>query len=187
MAFLARFDDRHLPQFGKNANRFLIWGIVLLILGCLAISAATFTTLVTVVFLGFIIFLSGATMAIDTLTFWWNKWGGFFIHGIIAILYMLVGLMLILNPIEGSISLTFLLGVFYIIAGIFRLFFSFALRLPHWGWGFFNGLVSLLLGVLILLNWPEASLFIIGLFVGIDLVVSGIAYIMASLAAKRFA
>jgi uncharacterized membrane protein HdeD (DUF308 family) len=185
MSLLIPFSEQYLPAFGKNSRRFFLWGIILFVLGCLAISAAAFTTLLSVVFLGFVIFFSGAVMAIDSVTFWWGKWNGFLIHILLAILYLGIGVMLIQNPIEGSVSLTLLLGIFYIIAGIFRIAFSSTLRVPRWGWGWFNGLITLILGILILTSWPASSLFIIGLFVGIDLLFAGWTYMMLGAAGKK--
>lgn len=179
------FRDTHLPAFGKNWGLFLLLGIALIILGCVAISAATLTTLLSVVLLGVIIFISGIVITIDTFTFWRGKWSGFFLHLLFSILYLAVGVMLIKNPVEGSISLTLLLGVFYLVIGVFRVASYTALRTPSWGWGWLNGVISLILGVLILTNWPMSGLYIIGLFIGIDLVFCGWTYVMASLAARK--
>ncbi len=184
MQFL-RFPDHHLPAFGKNWRLFLLWGIALMILGCVAISTAAFTTMLSVVLLGFFIFFSGSIMALDTFTFWWNKWSGFFLHAILALLYIAAGLMLINNPVEGSISITFLLGIFYTVAGIFRIGFATSLQAPKWKWSFLNGIITLVLGILILNSWPDSSLFIIGLFVGIDLFFVGWVYVMGALAAHN--
>lgn len=184
MSLSVRFDDQHLPKFGKNWPRFLILGIALFIIGLFAIGASVLTTLVTIVLLGFLIFFGGAVMLIDTLTFWWGKWGSFFLHFIASILYVGVGLILIMNPLEGAVSLTLLLGIFYTVIGLFRIFFSASSRMPKWGWSLFTGVVTLILGILILSSWPASSLFIIGLFVGIDLVFVGWGYIMAALAAR---
>jgi uncharacterized membrane protein HdeD (DUF308 family) len=172
-----------IPAFGKNWVWFFLWGIALIILGMAAIGAATFTTLLSIVFLGFIILLSGIVIILDSFTFWRNR-KGFVLHLLMGILYIVVGLMLINSPLAGSISLTLLLGFFYLALGLFRLYYSFSLRAPRWGWNFFNGLISTLLGMFILMSWPESSLYIIGLFVGIDLLFCGWAYIMASLGAK---
>jgi len=70
------------------------------------------------------------------------------------------------------------------IVGFFRMAYVLSTRVPNWGWGFFSGLLALLLGVLILSSWPQSGLFVIGLFVGIDLFFVGLAYIMTSLAAR---
>jgi uncharacterized membrane protein HdeD (DUF308 family) len=88
------------------------------------------------------------------------------------------------TPLVTSVSLTLLLGIFYTIVGISRIAFSSSVRLPQWKWGFSNGLISLLLGILILANWPDSSLYIIGLFVGVDLLFCGLAYVMVALTAR---
>lgn len=179
-----RFSDQHLPTFGSNWAFFLIWGILLVALGVFAIIAATAATLISVMVLGFIIFFGGTVILVDTASFWWGKWGSFFLHLIVALLYLFVGLILIFNPVQASISLTLLLGIFYVIIGVFRIGNSTSIKTPRWGWVLFNGIISLILGILILASWPASSLFIIGLFVGIDLLFVGWAYIMAALAGK---
>lgn len=163
---------------------FFLWGLLLLILGIVAVSATVFTTMVTMVFLGVLILLGGVVIIVDAFSFWWGKWSGFFLHLIMGVLYVIFGFMLIENPILGSISITLLLGVFYLMLGIFRIIDSLSLKVLQWGWSFFSGLIALLLGILILANWPSSSLYIIGLFVGIDLIFIGWAYMMTALYAR---
>lgn len=170
--------------FGKNWGFFLIWGLALVILGLVAIAAASFTTLVSVIMIGIFLLIAGVVVLVDTFSFWWGKWAGFTVHLLMGILYAAVGLMLIQNPLSGSISLTLLLGILYLILGVFRTIYSLSIQAPRWGWSFFNGLVTTALGLLILCDWPASSLFIIGLFVGIDLLFCGWAYVMAALAAR---
>lgn len=184
MSLSFRFHDHHLPVFSNNWRRFLFWGIALVILGLVAISASAFTTLISVVALGFVFFAGGLIIAADTFTFWWNKWGGFFLHLIVALLYLYVGITLIGQPVESAGAITMLLGLFYLVIGAFRIGTSASLQMPGWGWSLTSGIIAFILGVLIITNWQEASFFIIGLFVGIDLVVVGWTYIMAALAAK---
>lgn len=184
MKFSLRVSNEDLSAY---SGWFLAWGVALVILGLLAIGASTFTTLLSIVFIGVIILLSGVVILIDTFTFWWGQWSGFLLHLLLGALYFVVGVMLISNPVEGSLSITFLLGLFYILVGITRIFYSLAIRLGRWQWSFFNGLLSLVLGILITGNLPTASLFVIGLFIGIDLVFSGWTYITASLFAKKLA
>jgi uncharacterized membrane protein HdeD (DUF308 family) len=187
MSLSMRFTERHLSSFGEHWLRFLVWGIALTVIGLFAIYASTFATLLTVVILGFVVFFGGSIMFVDTLTFWWGKWSSFLFHLIVALLYLAVGIILIMNPLEGSISLTLLLGIFYLVIGLFRMFNSSSTKTPQWGWALFNGLINFALGVLILASWPSSSLFIIGLFVGIDLVFVGWSYIMAALAGRAIA
>ena len=185
MSLILGFDSEHLPAFGNNWRRFLALGIVLVILGAFAISASTFTTLLSVVLLGIIMLCSGVLIAFDTFSFWHKKGSGFLLHLLMAILYIIVGVMFIRNPAESSISLTLLLGVFYLMIGMFRIAFSPTLRTPRWGWGWLNGVITLLLGIMIITSWPASGLFVIGLFIGIDLVFCGWAYIMSALAARK--
>ena len=171
-------------NFSKNWCLFLLWGIALTVLGIFAIGAATFTTMLTVIFLGVLILLSGIVILVDAFTFWRRKWSSFLAHLLLGALYATVGLMLIAHRLKVHL-VNFITRCFYVVIGVFRMGYSLAMRLlPRWKWIFFNGIISLLLGFLILANWPQSSLVIIGLFVGIDLLFCGIAYVMMGLAAR---
>lgn len=163
---------------------FLAWGVALVVLGTFAISASVLTTIVTIIMMGILIFISGVVIAADTFAFWWRQWPGFFLHLVVSLLYLAVGYLLIKNPSDAAESITLLLGIFYVVIGVARVTSSLSIKLPRWSWVFFNGLVSLILGILILASWPASSLFIIGLFIGIDLLVCGWTYIMIALGAK---
>lgn len=170
--------------FANHWKTFLFWGILLVILGSAAILSSAMATIISVVTLGVFVFLSGFVVIFDTFSFWRGKGSAFFLHLITGLLYLIVGGMLIDSPMLGSISITLLLGVFYLVLGVFRIFSFASIRSPKWGWGFFNGVISLLIGLMILSTWPSSSLFIIGLFVGIDLLFCGWGYIMVALSAR---
>lgn len=184
MSYLPRFADEHLPAFNQYKRSFLILGIILVILGCLAVGASIYATVISIVFLGCVLLFGGVVLFLDSMAYWRRK-KGFVLHFLISLLYLVAGFMLVVNPLAASIPLTLLLGIFYVMAGVFRLTFSSALQAPHWGWGWLNGALSLLIGILIIMSWPASSLFIIGLFVGIDLLFSGWTYIMFSFAAGK--
>src|SRR6266498_2985830 len=103
--------EKYRPNYAKNWGWFLSLGILLVILGVIAISATVFTTLISVMFLGGLLFVGGIFVVVDSFKFWWQKWDGFIIHFLLGILYIIAGLMLLQNPLLGSISLTFLLGI----------------------------------------------------------------------------
>lgn len=165
----------------------MLWGVAFIIIGLLALSATTFTTLMSVVLLGVFLLLGGTIVLIDTLTFWWGRWRGFFLHLLMSLLYITVGIMCVKNPTESSISLTLLLGVFYMVAGIFRITYAIALPLPRFGLRLLSGVLALLLGILIMASWPSSSLYIIGLFVGIDLFFLGWTYFMTGMFTRKLA
>jgi uncharacterized membrane protein HdeD (DUF308 family) len=171
--------------FRKNQKLFSVWGIILIILGIMAISTSAFATLLSVYFLSALLLASGMVILVDSFTFWWGKWKGFFLHLIMSLLYIAVGTILLLDPLLGTLALTLLLGFFYIMLGAFRIGYSLYLHAPQWGWSLFNGIISFILGILILIQWPASSLYVIGLLVGIDLLLSGWAYIMVSLLQPR--
>lgn len=183
MNFL-RVEKVDLSNFGKRWALFLVWGIALLVLGALAISAATVTTMISVVFLGIVILIAGVVVTLDAFASWWGQWQGFALHLLMGILYLGAGYLMTTTPIVGSESLTLLLGVLYVLVGISRIGSASAISLPRWKWALFNGILTLLLGILILVDWPASSLFIIGLFVGIDLFFCGLSFLMMGLAAK---
>jgi len=172
-------------SFSRNWIWFFLWGLIEVILGLVAISAATFTTVLSVIFIGIVLLISGGVIIVDCFGFWWGKWSGFFLHLLMSSLYAAAGLILINSPVLSSISLTLFLGIFYLLLGIFRLCFAALLQTPKWGWSFFNGLLSMLLGILIIANLPSSALYVIGLFIGIDLIFCGLAYIMTALSVRR--
>ena len=124
-------------------------------------------------------------MIISSITAWRHRFGNFILQLILGVLYFLAGLLLIKHPVMGSLSITFFLGVLFIIIGVFRLINSLLYRYPQWGWVFFNGLITLLLGILIMSSWPVSGLFIIGLFIAIDLLFLGWTYIIGAVCAHN--
>ena len=106
-----------------------------------------------------------------------GHWVGFFHHLLAAILFGVIGVMLIARPLISAEALTVVMAVFFLIGGLFQLIASFAVALPGWGWAAADGIIMLVLGGLILAQWPASGLWVIGLFVGIDLIFYGLAWI----------
>ncbi|MFI4954958.1 MAG: HdeD family acid-resistance protein [Gammaproteobacteria bacterium] len=189
MSFLFQMNDQDLNniyhKWQKNWGWIMLWGIALAGLGTLAIVFSFAATVISVVFLGFLLAACGVFVTIDSFQSWWGHWSGFFLHLGIGVLYLIIAYMFILTPLATAISLTFLLGIFFVAIGIFRIFYSLTSGLPQKGWRLFNGLITLLLGILILTEWPVSGIFVLGLFIGIDLVFSGWVYIIAALSLRK--
>ncbi len=171
-------------DWGRSWGWLFLWGIILIILGLLAISLSTLTTFISIIFLGAILFMGGVVTIIDSARFWERGWGSFFLHFLIGVLYIIVGLMLMINPVASAVSLTFILGILYLLLGVFRIIYSTGIGLVRRGWILFSGILSLVLGILILSSWPASSLFVIGLFIGIDLLVWGWTYMLIALTGR---
>jgi uncharacterized membrane protein HdeD (DUF308 family) len=161
----------------------LALGLALIVLGMVAIASNVLATLVSVVFLGWLLFLGGAVQVAHA--FWAPRWSGFLLHLLTGALYGIVGLLLVAHPDAGAVSLTLLLAAFFLTEGLFRLMAAVAIPFPSRGWLAASGVVTLVLGAVILAQWPEASLWIIGLLVGIDLISTGAWFLTFALGARR--
>ena len=163
---------------------FSILGVVLIALGILAMVLSQYTTLLSMMILGVMFIAAGVFVTYDAFASWWGKSQGFFVHFITGILYLILGILLLVRPMVSAISLTLLMAIFFIMIGTFRVILSPMLRYPRWGWSFLSGLITLILGIMILLQLPASGLMIIGLFVGVDLFMWGWTYLTLALFAR---
>ena len=158
---------------------FLVFGIGLLVLGIAAVVRSVLATVATMLFFGWLLVLaSGIEIAQAVLV---GHWAGFFYHLLAAILFGIVGLILVTKPVISAEALTIFMALFFLIGGLFQLIASIAVALPGWGWQAADGIITLILGGLILAQWPVSGLWVIGLFVGIDLIFYGSAWIALAL------
>jgi uncharacterized membrane protein HdeD (DUF308 family) len=166
----------------RNWGWVLALGIFFVIGGLCAISAATFTTLFSVAFLGSLLFISGIAKILYTL--WVRKWSGFFLSLLSGALYMLVGGAILLHPASAAIALTLLMAVMFIATGLIRLFSPLYVRFEGSYWMALSGLISIILGGMILAEWPASGLWILGLFLGIDMIFYGWTWVFVALAVR---
>jgi uncharacterized membrane protein HdeD (DUF308 family) len=177
------FYFREIPNLQKRWSSFLGFGILLVVLGILGIAFAAWTTLFTIELLGVLLILGGVFLLMNG----WHarKWVGVSISILLGILYVVLGAICIFKPVASAAAVTLLIAALFFIGGLFRMCASVIYRFDHWGLLFFNGLISFILGILIFMEWPIAAFWVIGLFVGIDLLFSGLNWIFLSLAAKN--
>lgn len=155
---------------------FLIVGSVLILTGLFAISYPIVATLTTVVLSG-IILMCGGVIEIAS-AFWARYWGGLFLHLLCGLLYLFVGIFLLERPGLGAAGYTLVLAMFFVAGGLVRLVSALVHRFSGWVWAAISGFVSLLLGMLIWRELPEAAFWVIGTFVGIDLLFNGLSWVM---------
>ena len=161
----------------------VVLGIALVVLGTIMLSFPAITTLATVTIIGAFILVGGGMEAVGA--FWCREWSGFFLALLSGILGLVVGLMLLGNPIQGGITLTILLASFLFVGGIFKAVAAIAHRFESWGWLLLSGVVDVVLGVLIWRELPSSGLTIIGVLVGISLIFRGVSWLMVGFALKR--
>jgi uncharacterized membrane protein HdeD (DUF308 family) len=157
-------------------------GVALMILGAVAIGSSFVATLATVMVFGILLLLGAAFQVVTA--FWGRSWRGFFLHLLTGVLYLLVGIFMIDQPVEAAVGLTLLVAIGLLAGGILRIILSVIERFDGWSWMLLNGIVSLLLGLAIWRQWPLSGLWVIGLFVGIEMLCSGLSWVMLGLALR---
>lgn len=180
-----------LQQRGREALRanwkmFLFEGILLVVLGAIAVLLPPFATLAVTVLLGWLFLISGLFGLYATYQmrhapgFWWSL--------LSAALAILAGGVLLAQPVSGALTLTFVLIAFFIIEGIVSIMFALSHRneLPgRWAWMLVSGLIDLLLAAMILTGLPGSAAWAIGLLVGINMLFGGGALIGMALQARH--
>lgn len=158
-------------------------GVLLVILGTLAIGSSVLVTMATMVFLASLMFLAGVLQTAHG--FMSKDWGGFFVDLFTGLLYTVASFLILTHPGAAAAGLTLLIAMLLIFSGIFRIILAIATRFQHAGWLLLHGAVNLLLGFSIYRDWPLSGLWVIGLFVGIDMLFNGWSLIMLGLAVKN--
>jgi len=176
--------DREREVIHDNWVLFLIQGIILAILGLLAIGAPFLATVVVVKLAGWL-FLIGGIVALASL-FTGRGVPGSFWSFLSAIVSILAGIYILYNPLLSIAAFTLVLAAFFFAQGITQIFASLSHRrvLRSWGWVLFSGIVDLILGGIIVSGWPATSTWVIGILVGVNLFMYGVALIMTALASK---
>ncbi|MEZ2721612.1 HdeD family acid-resistance protein [Paenalcaligenes hominis] len=163
---------------------FIALGIVLIILGMGALTYAVTATLTSVIVIGVLMLIGGAAQFIHAWTL--RSLSGFFWWTLVGLLYVIAGGMVIQNPIAGAEILTLLLGATLIGVGVLRLGIWLMNRGQEgWLWLAFSGVVSLVTGLLIALQWPSIGLWLLGMILGIDLLFQGWSMLWLGIALRR--
>jgi uncharacterized membrane protein HdeD (DUF308 family) len=161
---------------------FVILGIAVVVLGVVALGSVVIASLAAAAAIGILLLLAGGAEAVGA--FWCRGWSGFFLHLLSGILSIVVGVLFLRAPLGALAALTLLMACFFMVSGIFKIVAAASYRFASWGWALVGGVVDLVLGVLIWLEWPESALWVIGLFIGISLVFRGFNWIALGLALR---
>ncbi len=165
---------------------FLFQGVVMVILGILAVAWPAVATLAVDIYIGWLFLISGTVglvamfSARDVPAFLWTL--------LTAALAMAVGVLLIWKPAEGAESLTIVLTAFFIAEGVFQIAGSFAYRdaMPgSWGWMLASGISDLILAGVLIMYWPVSAAWALGLLVGVNLITSGVAIVVTAIEARN--
>ena len=161
---------------------FVLLGVALIVLGCIALGSVWIAGLATALAIGALLVVSGVAEIVGA--FWSRRWSGFFFHLLSGLLSLVVGVLFLRAPVDAVLALTLLLACLLMVGGIFKIVAALSYRFGAWGWPLVSGVIDLILGVMIWLAWPESALWVIGLFVGISLVFRGFNWIGLGLALR---
>ena len=176
-------DDRR-PRTGWGW--FVALGVAQLVLGLIAWFDVIAFTIAGVIFIGALLVVAGAFQIVHA--FMDREWGAFALHMLIGILYVIGGLLLMDEPIQGSVIITIFVAAALVIGGILRTVIGVQhRRMPGWGLMVAGGIISVLVGIMLYMTLPWSSLWVVGTLIAVELVVHGVSWIQFGLALRRTA
>ncbi|HXW25828.1 MAG TPA: HdeD family acid-resistance protein [Xanthobacteraceae bacterium] len=163
---------------------FLIQGLVMVVLGLAAIAEPMLATLAVTIFAGWLFLIAGIVGLAGVFTAW--KTPGIVWTLIRALVAILAGVLLLARPLAGILTLTIILAAFFAAQGVTQIIVAIKHRamLPSWGWVLVSGIIDLVLAAIIISGWPETAEWVLGLLVGVNLFMSGLALAMTAVACR---
>jgi uncharacterized membrane protein HdeD (DUF308 family) len=159
-------------------------GVVYLLAGFIALGSVAMATVVSVFVVGVMMIIAGVAEVFSA--FQIKSWGKFLLWALLGVLYIIAGFATFQNPLLAAVLLTLVLGASLVVSGIMRIVLAFSMkREMPWIWVALSGVITVLLGVLILVRWPVSSLYILGLFLAIDLIMAGAGWIGLGFGLRR--
>ncbi len=159
-------------------------GIVYAVAGGIALGSIAMATVASVFVVGIMMLIAGVAEVINA--FQVKTWGKFLLWVLLGGLYIFAGFVTFQNPLLAAALLTLLLACALIVSGMMRIILGLSMKEgTPWVWVVLSGVVTLLLGLIILNHWPISSLYILGLLLGMDLVFAGVSWIGMGLALRR--
>jgi uncharacterized membrane protein HdeD (DUF308 family) len=172
----------------KKATGWLIaLSIVMILTGIVAIAMPGISSVTFTLIFGWLLLFNGIVRLVKSFQskpihgFWWSL--------IVGIIYLIAGGYVILNPLEAVLTLTWVFGFLLIVEGIVTIIAAFANKIgQNLSWlVVLDGVITLILGILVLSQWPVSALWLIGLYIGISILISGLSLLAIALATRRAA
>jgi len=151
-------------------------GVVYVIAGFIALGSVMMATVASVFVVGVMMIIAGVAEVFNA--FQIKTWGKFLVWALLGVLYIIAGFFAFENPLLAAAVLTLVLGASLVASGLVRIFLAFSMkRESPWIWVALSGVITLLLGGIILAHWPVSSVYTLGIFLGIDLIFAGTSWI----------
>ena len=182
----ANLQGRMSATVREHWKAFLIEGILLVILGLAAMILPPLASLAVTIFLGWMFLISG--IAGLALTFWARAMPGFWWSLFSAVLAIAAGLVLLFQPVQGTLTLTIVVGAYFLAEGVVTIMYALEHRKElseRWGWLLTAGLMDILVAGIIIAGLPGSALWALGVLVGINMLFGGATLIGMALAARN--
>ena len=179
--------DTNIQELPINWKWMLLLGIMMIFLGTLGIYWSVAYTIASVLFFGALMGTAGVMQLIQGIQAKEKKWVGRAQHFIVALLYIIAAGLTYWDPIAAAQGMTLALSALFAALGITKIIYAFQCKSKNWRWVLpvLIGLINIALGVMIFLSWPASGLWVIGLFVAIELIMNGWFLTLVSLQAKN--
>lgn len=153
---------------------YLALGILLILTGVYAIYAGSAATIASVIVLGAVLFIAGIFQLVAA--FMVRGAGHVVLMLLVGVLDIVVGIMLMQHPDAGALTITLLLAALFVFDGIYRFVAALVLQFPQYGWAAFSGIISIVLGVMLWMQFPASASWFIGFAVGVNFIFAGISW-----------
>jgi uncharacterized membrane protein HdeD (DUF308 family) len=178
------FENALRSSLREHWRLFTVQGVLLVILGMIAVALPQLAAIATSAFIGWLLFFSGIFRAVSLIQS--TRAPGYWSSLLLAVLTAILGFILAWYPLEGAVTLTMLLTAYFIVHGIVTWIFAFSIKgeTGRWVLLLLSGLIDFLLAGLVIAKWPSTALWVLGLFVGVNMLLTGFALIFAALGAR---
>ena len=183
---ITELQSRMRAAVREHWKTFLIEGILLVVLGLAAMIVPPLASLAVTIFLGWLFLISGIASLV--LTFWARQMPGFWWSLVSAALALAAGIILLARPVQGTLTLTIVVGAYFLAEGVATIMYALEHRRElsqRWSWLLVAGLMDILIAVIIIAGLPGSALWAIGLLVGINLLFGGASLIGMALSARN--
>ncbi|UFS68600.1 HdeD family acid-resistance protein [Geomonas sp. RF6] len=169
---------------GSYRGWLLTLGILFVLLGVIGLAMAFLVTLATTVAFGVLFLAGGVAQSVHAFSVsGWKERGLYLLMGV---LYLVAGLAVIFNPLAASAVFTFILALVLVVLGVCRIAFAIRNRgQSRWEWPLMAGNLSILIGIMIMLQWPLSGLWVLGLLVSLEMIFHGWSFMALPLFGKR--
>ncbi|SRR5579883_1150734 len=177
-------NSDNINEVRRNSGWAIALGIFMIVLGIAAIAEPFIATIAITIAIAWTLLIAGIVRVVHAFQ---SRQKSFWPKFVIGALYIIAGIVLIGNVLGGALSLTLALGIVFLIEGIFEVITAFQVRPDrNWGWTLFSGISAIILGILILYQWPFSAAWVLGLLVGINFLFTGAWMLMLSMPLRTF-